>query len=322
MGWRPLGMVLFVGLCECALPGCGELRWPLDNGTLWHEPSAAVAPLPTESDAVARRGPSLANADAEATTKASGEPQKSSLESQFALGRLCERRGEQEQAERLYRAVLKKAPHDPRPYHRLGAMAVEKREFAQAEEHFRVALSVASPSADLLSDIGYCRYLQQQLKEAESTLNQALKLEPNHVAATNNLALVVGAEGRFDESLALFKRVNSEAKAYANLAYVLAQHGELQRSKEIYLRALTLDEKMRSGAALLQVEECRRTQIRLASTSGGPGSSAPATSDPNCEPTTSSAAPEVVNRDAESGGSSVAKTSAMIPPLPKGVITP
>ena len=304
MGWRPLGMLLLAGLCQCALSGCAESRWSLDSGALWHEPSAAVLPLSTESDAVAQRSSSPAKADPEGAAKASGDPQKSLLESQLALARLCERRGEHEQAEQLYRAVLKKAPHDPRPHHRLGTIAVEKRDFAQAEEHFRVAMSVAPPSADLLSDIGYCRYLQQQLKEAESALNQALKLEPNHLAATNNLGLVVGAEGRFDESLTLFNRVNSEAKAYANLAYVLAQHGKLERSKKMYLRALTLDERMRAAAqALLQVEECRQTQVRLASESRGPASSTPATSDPDCGPTGSAAALEVVNRDPETGGS-------------------
>ena len=238
-----------------------------------------LAPLSTEADLTSLKGPSLtppaktsprAKVEGSASTKAAHDGQAPSQESQLALARLMERRGESQQAEQILHALQAKSPHDPRPYHRLAVIAVRKNDFAQAEKLFQTAQSLGPPTADLLSDLGYCYYLQQRLPEAKAVLNQALQLESNHASATNNLALAVGAEGRFDESLSLFKRVNKEAQAYANLAYVLAQYGDLVRSQQVYERALTLDNSMREAAkAMLQVAKRKQVLARLAAQKAG-----------------------------------------------------
>jgi Flp pilus assembly protein TadD len=194
-----------------------------------------------------------------------GGAQKDPLGSEFALARLCERRGETKEAERIYRALLRWAPKDARLYHRLGMLAVQKGNFPQAEEHFRKAKSLAPPTVELLSDIGYCYYLQLRLPEAEKALGDALTLDPTNAAALNNLALVMGRERRFEEALDLFKRSNNEPEAYANLAYVLAQNGERGRAKQVYLHALTLDNSMRAAAqAMLQVGNHAPADLRVA----------------------------------------------------------
>ena len=166
--------------------------------------------------------------------------------------------------------------------------------------------SLAPPTAELLSDIGYCYYLQHKLPEADSALNDALKLEPTYAAAINNLALVRGREGRFPESFDLFKRTNSEAEACANLAYVLAQNGELAQAREMYLRALTLDNGMRAAAqAALQIEERNESQDRLVSANFGPCPVAPAASEPAQEPGQTVPLPEAVGRGPQTVGPEV-----------------
>ena len=63
-------------------------------------------------------------------------------------------------------------------------------------------------------------------------------------------------------------KTNSEAEACANLGYVMAQNGETAKAKEMYLRALTLDNKMQVAAkAVLQIEEREQTRVKLASAS-------------------------------------------------------
>ncbi|NJL24013.1 MAG: tetratricopeptide repeat protein, partial [Calothrix sp. SM1_5_4] len=111
-------------------------------------------------------------------------------------------------------------------------------------------------------------YLQDRLPEAEKCLGEALAVDPRHKPAWNNLGLVLGAQGRFPESLEAFQRVGSEAEAYANLGYALAQRGEYEQSEKAYLRALTLDSGLRkAAAAMLQVADRRQhEQERGAST--------------------------------------------------------
>ena len=66
-------------------------------------------------------------------------------------------------------------------------------------------------NAEALADLGYCYYLQGQLTKAESALSKAVKLESSNPRFHNNLGLVVGNQGRFDEALAHFQAAGTEA---------------------------------------------------------------------------------------------------------------
>ena len=195
------------------------------------------------------------------------------LDPALALARLAERQGEPSEARRQYQRYIDKNPSHPLPHHRLGVMAAREAKYDQAEAHFQNALRLAPPTAELLSDVGYLFYLQDRLGEAENMLRQATQMEPANHTANNNLAKVLAARGNFDQSLQHFRRVNDEAQARANLAYMHSHRGNLNKSREEYLRALTLDNTLSNAAhALLQVEEARkREEVALANLAAGTG---------------------------------------------------
>jgi Flp pilus assembly protein TadD len=183
---------------------------------------------------------------------------------QLAFARLLEQRDQPDRAEHCYHALIEKNDRDPVPYHRLGVIAARQRRFAEAEQHFQTAKQLAPPTAKLLCDMGYAYYLQDKLTEAEEVLEQALELDPNLQAASNNLGLVLGVQGRDDESLSAFKRGVSDAEALANLAYARSQRGELEAAQTGYLYALTLDNTLQTAAkALLQVTQRIQMQDAL-----------------------------------------------------------
>jgi len=234
---------MFIGVCCVGLGGCGG------PSSWWR---STDAPPPADNAA-----------------SPTGTPNGGPLDSRLALARLCERRGQIEQAKRLYQAYLDNNPPLVLPHHRLGVIAAREGRFAEAEEHFRIAGQLAPPSADLLCDIGYAYYLQHRLPEAEQVLNRALAQDPKHRATLNNLGLVLGAQGRFADSLAMFRQVGSEAEAHANLGYVLAMSGKLKEAQDAYLRALTLDGRLKAAAgALVQVAQRRQTHAMLAARRG------------------------------------------------------
>lgn len=135
-------------------------------------------------------------------------------------------------------------------------MAALQGKFDEAERLYQTALECGPPTADLLSDFGYCRYLQQQLPEAEAALRQALSIDPQHRAAMNNLGLVLGEAGKFDDAYRMFRQANDEAEAEANFAFICAQCGDLERAQSHYSRALSINPELRSATeALLQVTE-------------------------------------------------------------------
>ena len=254
-------IVLLIGLGCAGLGGCANLGLTGGGDTFGSATSAFHDPIGQAGSLLGGIGDSTASASKPNNT----------LEGQLALARLCERRNENKQAEHIYRVLIETVPNDARLYHRLGVLAVQKSDFTQAEEHFRTARSLAPLSAELLSDIGYCHYLQQRFPEAEATFNEALKIEPAHEATLNNLALVLGRQSRTREALDLFRRTNSEAEAYANLAYVFAQNGQFAQARQMYLHALTLDNTMRAAAqAVLQIDQREQARSRLKSEDLGP----------------------------------------------------
>ena len=244
----------------CASTGCA--RWTL------FPKSAAPIPGPTENSSSslqqAAGGEPAASANGEdaAANVRQALNDLQQLEPALAMARLAERQGEPDEARRQYLRYMEKNPRHPLPHHRLGVMAAREAKYAEAEEHFRMAGRLAPPSAQLLSDMGYLYYLQDRLGEAENLLRQATTMEPANHNANNNLALVLGAKGNMSHSLSQFRRVNDEAHARANVAFLHSQRGDLEASRQEYLKALTLDKTLTTAArALLQVEEARKREV-------------------------------------------------------------
>ncbi len=131
--------------------------------------------------------------------------------------------------------------------HGLAVRATRQGRFAEADQHFLRAWQLGPPTAELLNDMGYRLYLEGRLTEAESVFRQALFLEPRHVAATLNLGRVLARQGRIQESLSAFRQVNGEAEAEANVAYVLADWGNVNEAQAHYGRACEIGVAQRQG---------------------------------------------------------------------------
>jgi Flp pilus assembly protein TadD len=291
MRWPRSILVLLAGFCSVGMAGCANLKVAGDGSSPASATRAGMSGPAAEAALFSSFGLSPTGA------KASGQSSDRALESQFALARLCERRGETEQAKRGYGELMKLSPQDARVPHRLGVLAIQEANFAEAEQLLTTSRSLAPPTLELLSDMGYCYYLQNRLPEAENVLSEALKQDPNYAPAINNLALVKGREGRFQESLELFKRTNSEAEAYADLAYVYAQNGQLEKAEETYLQALTLDNRMRAAAqAMLQIGDRKEKRGNLES-GGYVPASAPFAGGPIRTPSPVVASPQAANQD-------------------------
>jgi Tfp pilus assembly protein PilF len=185
--------------------------------------------------------------------------QSGPLDRQLALARLSERHGQLDQASKIYSKVLSRDPNHLTAHHRLGVVETRRGQLEAATAHFSAAAQIQPPSAELLSDMGYAYYLTGNLTEAESMLSQSLRLNPDNKAACNNLALVLGSQGKLDQSLALFRRAGDEASAHANLGYLQSQMGMLKEAEASFHRALDHDPKLKPAAqALLQVAAHRK----------------------------------------------------------------
>jgi Flp pilus assembly protein TadD len=159
-----------------------------------------------------------------------------------ALGRTLEKRGNQGQAEAVFREALKQDPNRGDACVRLAVLCDRQGKWAEAAEFYRRAHDLDGDSSALCVNQGYSFYLQGRWAEAETSLRQAIVLDPANPRARNNLGLTLAHTGRAEEALTEFRRAGcKEAEAQTNLALALAEEGSWTEARAHYEQALTAD---------------------------------------------------------------------------------
>jgi hypothetical protein len=99
-------------------------------------------------------------------------------------------RGQVAEARALYEQVLTQQPQHAEAHHRLAILADRDGRYVAAEHHYHAALRGKPDDADLLSDLGYSYFLQGRPGESEHYLQEAIRRDPHHPHARENLNLL------------------------------------------------------------------------------------------------------------------------------------
>lgn len=111
----------------------------------------------------------------------------------------------------------------------------------QAQEFYDRALSVTPQNARVLNNLGHSLYLDDRYNESLSRLKTAARLAPADTQVANNLALVYGRLGKYDEVFKQFKRAGGEFYARTQTAALLAKAGRDRYAIKHYEAARKLD---------------------------------------------------------------------------------
>jgi len=137
-----------------------------------------------------------------------------------AYGRALAEAGNYEQA----LAVLDRAHTPDQPDWRIlyaqGAVLDQMGRHAEAQGHYLTALKIAPDEPSILSNLGLSYALSKNLRNAETTLRQAAAHRPVDPRVRQNLALVVGLQGRFAEAESIARADLPPDQATANVAYL------------------------------------------------------------------------------------------------------
>ncbi len=180
--------------------------------------------------------------------------------SEYVAANQFETQGKLEKARELYQQLHEKHPKNPEYLHRLAVVNTRLQRMGEASSYYEQACKIDPKNVRLLADMGYSAYLIGDLPGAEQILRDASRLKPNDPRTTNNLALVVGARGNIEESLALLREVSSDADALASLAYIHAQRGEIRQAEQRYREALEINPKLKYATTALAELEKRHPQ--------------------------------------------------------------
>lgn len=125
-----------------------------------------------------------------------------------------------------------------------GAILDQIGEKAQARELYRKALDIRSNEPSVLSNLGMSYVLDGDLRTAETYLRNAAEQPGADSRVRQNLALVVGLQGRFEEAERIATQELSPEQAQANMAYLRSMMAQQNAWSQI-----KADDKKKKSAA-------------------------------------------------------------------------
>jgi Flp pilus assembly protein TadD len=138
----------------------------------------------------------------------------------------------------LTRATTPDSP-DWRILNAQGAVLDQMGRHVEAQRHYMAALNLVPNDPSVLSNLGLSYALEKNLPRAEATLRKAVAQPGAAPKVRQNLALVVGLQGRFSEAERIASADLPASEAEANVAYLrqmLAQRDAWkQGAKEPYV---------------------------------------------------------------------------------------
>jgi Flp pilus assembly protein TadD len=117
-----------------------------------------------------------------------------------------------------------------------GAVLDQLGRHAEAQRYYQTALKIVPDEPTVLSNLGLSYALSKDLPNAEATLRRAAEHRPVDPRVRQNLALVIGLQGRFAEAEQIAGADLPPDQAAANVAYLrkmLARKGEPEKPKPV-----------------------------------------------------------------------------------------
>ena len=130
--------------------------------------------------------------------------------------------GRPEQAIPVLKTIADSGTGDWRLLSALGSAYDQQNQYATARETYAKALALQPNQISVLNNMGMSHALEGNLKQAEETLRSAMALPEGKSLPRlrQNLALVVGLQGHFEESRKIASEDLPPAEVEANMAYL------------------------------------------------------------------------------------------------------
>jgi len=136
----------------------------------------------------------------------------------------------------LYRKAVEIAPYRTDLRRDLAVLLSERREFDEAEEHFRHCADDAPDDPDILAGWGNCLLEQRRTDRARRRLFQAVEKDPTHFDALYGLGRLELRVGKKQEALKWLRRAYKEDPKHSRMRFALASAlqatGQTEAAKE------------------------------------------------------------------------------------------
>jgi predicted TPR repeat methyltransferase len=154
------------------------------------------------------------------------------------------RAGRFEEAEHVYRTLLRARPEDPNVLHFFGVLLHQTRRSAEGVRLIEKSIALDPGHPDAHNNLANVLKEQGRLDEALAAYGRAIALAPAYADAHNNTATILRAQDRLDEALAACDRALAHdadhAAAHVNRGNILKQQGNIDGAIDAYMKAISL----------------------------------------------------------------------------------
>jgi protein O-GlcNAc transferase len=126
------------------------------------------------------------------------------VDAQRMIGFLCHQAGRHAEAVDHFDVVLRLSRKQPQIHYLRGISFLALKRFQDALESFDGALAIDGPQADTYVNRGFALQRLERLSEAIESFNRAIALEPTYVLAHTNKAAALEDQGKLKEALASY----------------------------------------------------------------------------------------------------------------------
>jgi protein O-GlcNAc transferase len=152
--------------------------------------------------------------------------------------------GRLNEAEAVYRQILREEPANPSALHLLGVLAYQRKRYDEAADLIQRAIEFNKRVPEFHNNLGNVFLAQGRIKEAESCYRKALKLNHKYADAHNNLGNIFRDQKKFEEAVSSYKKAlrfdPRRAEIYNNLGMILQHLGRLEEAAFHYREAVRL----------------------------------------------------------------------------------
>ena len=167
------------------------------------------------------------------------------IEKILQMAREYHQAGNLEQAEPLYKRILKKKPNRSDVLLFLGILSYERRQYDEAIQYLKKTIQADPRNSDAYYNLANA-YAEKELPDEATTYYQkAIEINPNFTYAYNNLGITLHEKKQYDEAIAYFRKsieIDPQfADAYYNLGTVYQDLRQYDLAIPSYQRALQLN---------------------------------------------------------------------------------
>jgi tetratricopeptide (TPR) repeat protein len=163
----------------------------------------------------------------------------------YVLGMLHQTRKQPVEAERCFRQALRYRPDEAEGYYQLGSALLQQGKQDEAAANYVRCLELRPNYAEALANLGYIRGEQNKYEEAEALCRRALELNPQYAEVHHNLGNILKDQSKFEEAVPVFQQAlrlkPDYLKAHLNLGIALVLQNKPEEAEACMRRALEIE---------------------------------------------------------------------------------